>query len=94
MVCSGPMDPALRTFLVIFLAVTIKAMILSWWDAYKERKSKEPIPMKLRKGVYVPWGPVQIIQHFGWRFTQVWMAYIVVLVVLLIAFKTGLWGGF
>lgn len=76
-----------RTMFVIFVAVTIKAMILSLWVRYKERKAREPIPMKQRKGVYVPWGPVQKVQHYGWRLTQIWLVYISVLVLALIYVK-------
>lgn len=76
-----------RTIIVIFAAAVIKALILSWWGRFKERKALEPTPLALRKGVYVPWGAVEKIQHYGWRFTQVWMVYIAVLVVALIYVK-------
>lgn len=76
-----------RTILVIFIAVIAKALILTWWDTYKDRKAAEPTPLVLRKGVYVPWGPVEKIQHYGWRFTQLWMVYIAVLLVALVYVK-------
>lgn len=76
-----------RTLFVIFAAITIKSMILCWWDRFKAREAQEPIPTKLRNGVYVPWGPVQKIQHYGWRWTQLWMVYMAVLVLALIYVK-------
>lgn len=88
------MDPTMRTGLIIFAGVTIKSMLFTWWEAYKERKAKEAVPLKERNGVYVPWGPVQRIQRFLHYAFLVWLAYMAVLIVLLIAFKTGLWGGF
>ena len=77
------MDPILRTSLVIFAAVLMKSLILGWWERFKMRKGGEPISTRLSRGVYVPWGPVQRVQHYGWRLTQLWMAYVAVLLVLL-----------
>jgi len=54
-----------HTFLVTFISSLLSALIWAWWGSYKIRKSREPIPMKLRKGVYVPWGIVQKVQHYG-----------------------------
>ena len=79
------MDPVFRAALVICAAVAIKAFILARWDAYKARKALEPIPMRQVNGVYIAWGPVQRIRHWGWRATQLWLVYIAVLLVALVS---------
>ena len=76
-----------RTVFAIFASTALAGLIRSWWARFKERKALEPIPLRWRKGVYVPWGPVQKVQHYGWRFTQAWMVYIAVLVAALIYVK-------
>jgi hypothetical protein len=77
------MDPVARTTLAIFLTIMIKTMILSWWDKFKERKALEPIPMKERNGVYVPWGIVQKVQNFGIHAARVWGVYMLILLLML-----------
>lgn len=72
-----------RNAMIIFVAIAIKGVILAQWDAYKVRKANEPIPLELRNGMYVPWGLVQKVQHYGWRITQVWMVYMAVLLIAL-----------
>lgn len=79
------MDPAFRAAVVIVMAVAIKGLILSLWGDYKARKALEPIPMREINGVYVAWGPVQRVQHYGLRLTQLWLAYIAVLLVALVS---------
>lgn len=59
------MDPAHRAFLAIFLAVVLKSILAVHWGRFKARQEAKPTPMKLRKGVYVPWGPVQRIERIG-----------------------------
>ena len=76
-----------RVILVIFAATTIKALMLVWWDRYKARKAQEPTPLELRNGVYVPWGPVEKVRHYGWRLTQVWMVYMAILILALLYVK-------
>lgn len=76
-----------RTVFAIFASTTIAGLVRAWWSSFKERKAREPIPLKWRKGVYVPWGPVQKVQHYGWRLTQAWMVYMAVLIIALIYVK-------
>jgi hypothetical protein len=66
------------TGIVILLSTFLKGLLMEAWDRYKERKSREPIPLKLRRGIYVPWGVVQKVQHYGWRVTQVWLVYLAI----------------
>lgn len=82
------------TGLAIFLSTFIKGLILAQWDKFKERKAREPIPMKLKNGVYVPWGPVQRIQRILHWMLMIWLVYIAILLVLVAALKLGLWSGF
>lgn len=83
----------MRTVLIIFAVVTIKALILAWWERYKERKASEPIPLKLKNGVYVPWGPVQRINRLINIAVIIWAVYMAILIIWLIAFKAGWVGG-
>lgn len=77
------MDPIFRTSLIIFAAVLLKSVLLSWWDRFRDAQGRQPIRMEQHNGVYVPWGPVQRVQHYGWRLTQMWLAYVAVLIALL-----------
>lgn len=77
------MDPVLRTSLIIFAAVLLKSAILGWWRRYSADRARQPIPTRLRNGVYVAWGTVQRVQHYGWRMTQLWLVYVAVLALLL-----------
>jgi hypothetical protein len=77
------MDPVLRTSLIIFAAVLTKSLILGWWHRFKARQAAEPIAMKLHQGAYRAWGPIQRVQHYAWRLTQVWLGYMALLLVLL-----------
>lgn len=87
------MDSALRAALVIGLTIFLKNIMLSWWERYKERKASEPIPLKLKNGVYVPWGPVQRINRLINIAVIIWAVYMAILIVWLIAFKAGWVGG-
>lgn len=77
------MDPVLRTSLIIFAAVLLKSVILGWWSRYRADRAHQPIPTRLRNGVYVAWETVQRVQHYGWRMTQIWLVYVAVLALLL-----------
>lgn len=59
------MDPAHRVFLAIFIAIMLKSILAAQWGRYKARQEARPTPMKLRRGVFVPWGPVQRIERIG-----------------------------
>jgi len=76
-----------RTALVIFAGTALAALTRAWWSSFKERKALEPTPLKFRNGVYTPWGPIEKIKHYGWRFTQLWFVYVGVLVLALIYVK-------
>lgn len=76
-----------RAALVIMVGTLLAGLTRAWWSNFKERKAQEPIPLKLHKGVHVPWGPVEKIKHYGWKLTQAWMVYIAVLVLALIYVK-------
>jgi hypothetical protein len=82
-----PMDPAFRVFLTVAVAVFLRHLLLVWWERLKERESAKPIPMRFRNGVYVPWGPVQRIQHWIDRLFIGWLVYVVLLLVALAAVK-------
>lgn len=77
------MDPATRAFLAIFLAITLKMMLLAWWDRYKTRQESLPTPMKLRNGVFVPWGRVDRIRRWLNIVTVVWVIWMVAMLGLL-----------
>lgn len=77
------MDPAHRAFLAIFLAVAIKGFLAVQWGRYKDRIASRPIPLKMRRGVLIPWGPVERIQRIGNGATMGWVAYMGALLVLL-----------
>lgn len=53
------------THLVIFLGAAIHGVLIVAWGSYKKRQSQKPVTMKLRRGVYVPWGPIERIQRFN-----------------------------
>lgn len=73
------MDPLLRTSLIIFAVVVMKALLLDQWSRFKARQADQPIPMRFVDGVYRPWGPVEKVRHYGWRLTQLWLLYMLVL---------------
>jgi len=81
------MDPAHRAFMVIFIAVFIKGLILVWWDRYQTRQARRPTPMKLRDGVYVPWGPVDRIKSAGNMAVKIWLVYMALMLAVLIYAK-------
>lgn len=73
------MDPLLRTSLIIFAVIAIKAVLVQQWSRFKARQAGQPIPMRFVDGVYRPWGPVDKVRHYGWRLTQVWLLCMVAL---------------
>lgn len=77
------MDPLARTSLAIFLAVTIKGFIYVRWWRFKDREARKPTQMKLKKGVYVPWGRIQRIERGINIATVIWVMYIIALLALL-----------
>jgi hypothetical protein len=82
------------TYLAIFVSMLLKAWLLTWWDQFKARKALEPVEMVLRGGSYVAWGPVQKIQHYGNRLFQVWLVYMALILIALVAMWLGFWNGF
>ena len=77
------LDPAHRAFLVIFIVVTLKAMILVWWGRFKHAESGRPIPLKLRKGIYVPWARSDKVEHYMGIAGVVWLFCMAALLALL-----------
>lgn len=73
------MDPLLRIALIVFAVIAIKAILLDQWERFKARQASQPIPMRFVDGVYRAWGPVEKVQHYGWRLTQVWLLCMLVL---------------
>lgn len=73
-----------RTAIVIIVSIALKTVLMALWDGYKERKAREPKPMKLKKGVYVAWGPVEKIQAFMTVFVYVWAAWMASMILFLI----------
>lgn len=70
--------------LAIFLGSVIHGALIVAWQAFKKRQSKKPVTMKLRKGVYVPWGPVEKFQRFLKLGIGVYAAWLVTLAGLLL----------
>lgn len=64
------------TFGVIACVAAIHGGISVWWQSYKKKHAALPTPMKLRKGVYVPWGPVQRIQRVLGVLIWIYMAWL------------------
>lgn len=81
------MDPAHRAFLAIFFAVLLKSILAVQWGRFKARQEAKPTPMKLRNGVYVPWGPVQRIERIGAIGARVGFVYIGLCLALLAYMK-------
>ncbi len=51
--------------LAIFLGSIIHGAIIVVGEEFKKRQAQRPVTMKLKRGVYVPWGPVEKIQRFN-----------------------------
>lgn len=81
------MDSALRVFLTVAAAVFLRHLLLAWWERFKVAEAAKPIPMRFRKGVYIPWGPVQRIERWIDRLFVGWIAYIVLLLIAVAAVK-------
>lgn len=77
------MDPAHRAFLAIFIAVMLKSALFVQWERYKARQESRPTTMRLKNGVYVPWGPVQRIQRFFQIALYIWLFWMAVMLALL-----------
>ena len=73
------MDPYIRIGLTVGVAIFIKSLILGWWERFKARKAREPIQLQERNGVFVPWGTVQKVQHYGGIIGLLYLAQIAVL---------------
>jgi hypothetical protein len=77
----------MRTALVVAFSTAIAGIIRAWWENFKERKAQEPTPLVMRKGSYVPWGPVEKIKHYGWKLFRLWFVYVAVLALAVIYVK-------
>lgn len=85
------MDPAHRAFLIIFLSAIGHTMLVAWWDRYKAAENSKPTRMKLKNGVYVPWGRVERIQRVGHILTWIWMFWMAVMLIALAYMKYMGW---
>jgi hypothetical protein len=74
----------LYTGFVVALSIMGKHFLEGRWERFKEREALKPQQMVLKRGVYVPWGPVQKIQRAGNIWLMAWGVYIVVLIGLAI----------
>ena len=54
---------------VVMMSIIGKHLLEAVWERFKEREALKPQQMVLKRGVYVPWGPVQKIQ----RVFNVWL---------------------
>lgn len=72
----------LYTAFVIAISVFFKTLIMEQWDGFKARQAILPQTMKLKQGVYVPWGPVQRIERAGNITLVVWAVWITALLCL------------
>ncbi|UIJ43800.1 hypothetical protein LZK98_11925 [Sphingomonas cannabina] len=78
------LDPATRAFLTIFIAVAIKGVLYSWWERYKHAEAGKPVTMKMRNGVYVPWGRVQKIQRAFNIIVAIWAVWIAAMLIAIV----------
>jgi len=51
--------------LAIFLGSMVHGAIIVAWQAFKKQQARKPVTMRLKRGVYVPWGPVEKVQVFN-----------------------------
>lgn len=72
-----------RIFFVVTAGVTLKTLIMIWWDNYKRAQSSRPIPLKMANGVYQPWGIVERVERAFAIAVKIWVFYIAVLLCLL-----------
>lgn len=85
------LDPAYRAFLVIFLSAALHSLLYGWWQRYKTREGAKPTSMKLRNGVYVPWGTVERIQRGGQVILWIWLAWMAAMLIALAYMKVMGW---
>lgn len=75
------MDSAWRPFLLLALVAFLHGLLAAWWQRFEAAEAGKPIPMKLRNGVYVPWGRVERIQRWIDRLFVAWLVYTALLLV-------------
>ncbi|RYG85407.1 MAG: hypothetical protein EON59_12250 [Alphaproteobacteria bacterium] len=85
------MDPAYRAFLVIFLSAFLHTKLYGWWMRFKTAEEGKPTRMKLKNGVYVPWGRVERIQRVTTVITWIWLAWMASMLVALAYMKYMGW---
>lgn len=83
-----------HTAWVIFGSTALAGLIRGTWAIYKARKAKEPTPMRLVGGVYVPWGIEERSRYWWARFGEVALIWFGLLALALAAKWTGFWPGF
>jgi hypothetical protein len=83
-----------HTAWVIFAAAMLHGALRSGWLAYKKRKMCEPTPMKLKNGVYVPWGIEERSHWWKMRVGEVGFVWFGLIGVGLLSKWAGWWPGF
>lgn len=78
------MDPNLRIAIVAFGSAFLGQGIRAGWAAYKRRQQGKEIPLKLRKGVYVPNDHVAKIERWWGRVGNVLAIWMVLMFAFLI----------
>lgn len=86
--------PMNHPYSTIFWSTLLLGFLREIWSAYKRRKMREPTPMKLKNGVYVPWGIEQRSAYWWRRFGELSIAYFLLLGTAIVARSMGWWGGF
>lgn len=70
---------------IIALSTFLKSIVIGLWPEFKKRQRGKEIPMKLKNGVWIPWGPVEKIRYWA---GNIGIAYCLL---ILIAFSIVIW---
>jgi hypothetical protein len=62
----------------------LRAAIYFGWERYKAKKAKDPVPLRLRNGVYEPWGFAERSAWWWRRIGEVALIYFALLAGMLI----------
>lgn len=74
------MSDPYRVALIAFCAAALRGLIHVAWGWYKSKKALEPTPMKLKNGVYIPWGLAERARWWSHRFGEVFIIYVALLI--------------
>lgn len=84
----------LRTFAVIFLSTALAGIIRIVWARHSARKRKQPTAMRLRGGVYEPWGFEQRWSFWKARIGEIALIWFGLIFLMLLAGSIGLIDGY